>query len=175
MNETDGFGVNSSGYTSLRIVYSTWRMSLEKLIPADSIYSMEDCILGNSIGRGASMHVFEGTCKIGGTEIKVALKRPHITIHQKTQKKAILRLISVFKRELTIMERLKQSSNIVNLYGLIFDGLTPMLMVELATCSLDSYLSNARQRGRPISWIEKVRLCCNVCEGLLALHTSEVV
>ncbi|RUS17905.1 kinase-like domain-containing protein [Endogone sp. FLAS-F59071] len=153
--------------------FQKWLIELKKLV--HFTYSMEECVVGNSIGRGTSMNVFEGTCNIAGTEVKVALKRPHIAVHQKMQKKAIHRLTSVLRRELTIMERLKQSSNIVNLYGLIIDGLTPMLMVELATCSLDRYLSNARQRGRPIPWIEKLHLCCNICEGLLALHSAGVV
>ncbi|RUP48677.1 LOW QUALITY PROTEIN: kinase-like domain-containing protein, partial [Jimgerdemannia flammicorona] len=153
-----------------------WGMALADLCHPISIYPIEDCIINDRpIGSGTSMQVFTGTCVIAGTTTKVAFKRPHIVVDQKLRKRYIVRLISVIRRELTIMERLKSCSNVVNLHGLVFDGSTPMLIVELAKCSLDRYLSSARQRGHPISWIDKVRLCRDVSDGLLALHGAQVV
>ncbi|RUS22319.1 kinase-like domain-containing protein [Endogone sp. FLAS-F59071] len=158
----------NDGNQNQRNVYVRLRKDIESLVPAGSIYSIKDCGIGEQIGRGGSMEVFKGTCNIDGTEIKVAFKRPHMEERDH-------RLLSVIKCELTIMELLKQNPNIVNLRGLTFDQSTPILIVELAKCSLDRYLSEARRRGQPISWTEKLRLCCNVCEGLLALHSENIV
>ena len=121
------------------------------------------------------MQVFEGTCIIAGKITKVAFKRPRMEVDKRMQKKNFQLLASVIRQELTIMGWFKQSSNVVSLYGITFKGPTPILVVELAKCSLDRYLSEARQRGRPISWVEKLRLCFNICEGLLALHKAKVV
>ncbi|RUS15516.1 kinase-like domain-containing protein [Endogone sp. FLAS-F59071] len=174
-SETGGSGADSSTSTSQGSIYDRCRMALADLGPTVSIYSIKDCIIGQPIGSGASMQVFEGTCIIAGTVTKVAFKRPHIVMDEKMRKKNFVRLTSVIKRELTIMEQLKSSSNIVNIYGLAFAGLTPVLIVELAQYSLDHYLSSAYQRGCPISWTEKIQLCCDICEGLLALHGAGVV
>lgn len=109
---------------------------------------------------------------IAGTMTRVAFKRPHIVGDKISRRK---NLISAIMRELSVMELLKSSTNIVALYGLAFDKTSPVLIVELANCPLDLYLSSARQKGCPISWIEKMRLCNDVCEGLLALHKAEIV
>lgn len=174
-SETGGSGTESSTSTSQGNIYHRCRMALADLGPTASIYSIKDCVIGQPIGSGASMQVFEGTCIIAGTTTKVAFKRPHIVMDERMRKRNFVRLTSVIKRELTIMERLKSSSNIVNIYGLAFAGLTPILIVELAQYTLDHYLSSAHQRGRPISWTEKIKLCYDICEGLLALHSAEVV
>lgn len=149
-------------------------MELAELGSKASIFPIKDCVFGKPIGSGASMEVFEGTCVISGTKTKVALKRPRTAVSEGMRKKDIS-LTSVIKQELTIMERFKSTSNIVSLYGMTFDEFTPVLVVELATCSLDRYLSDACQRGLPITWIEKARLCCDIAEGLQALHKADIV
>lgn len=150
-------------------------MTLDELGLSTVIYSIKDCVMGHPIGSGASMQVFEGTCTINGTTTKVAFKRPHKFLNESMRKKSSIRLTSMIKRELTVMERLKSNANVVDLYGLTIDGMIPVLIVELAKCSLDHYLSNALQRNRPITWIEKLRLCRDICDGLLALHAIKIV
>lgn len=69
------------------------------------------------------------------------------------------------------MHRLARHPNIVQLHAITMKGNNPVLIVELGTDTLENYLC----RGPPVGWIEKLRYCIDLVEGVNALHSKGVV
>jgi len=73
------------------------------------------------------------------------------------------------------MKRLKYHPNVVQIYGVVFIDTKPLLVVELASETLEDYLDHQREEGETVTWPEKTMLCLDVLEGLRGLHAANIV
>src|SRR3954452_21322109 len=73
------------------------------------------------------------------------------------------------------MKHLEAHPYIVNLYGVAFQGLNPILIVELAIGNLPDHLYDCKKEGKRVDWLTKSRFCCEIADGLRALHLVDVV
>lgn len=166
LSETGGSDVNSASSTCQRNGQNSYQMArnIGSSVPT---YSIGGCVIGRSIGCGASIQVFEGACIIGRTTTRVIAFKSLCEILP--PKKSI----SLIWRESTGW--LKSCLHIIDIYGLVLDRLTPGIIVELARYPLNNYLSNIGQRHCSVSLIEEVRLYCDIYAGLWALYNAEIL
>lgn len=141
------------------------------------IYDFKCVTRGILLGYGAVMNVYESTFLQPGknTPIKAALKEPRVNLTPTIRDKAISTLLSDIRQELRIMKHLESHPYIAGLYGITFDNLKPILIVELAANSLPNYLCSRSQANSPVNWDTKARFCCEIADGLYALHRVGVV
>ena len=75
-----------------------------------------------------------------------------------------------------MMKHFDRHPNIIQLYGVVFKGLNPVVIVELSTeGNLTNYLVSRMEDDDPVDWDTKVRYCYDVAGGLRALHAANIV
>src|SRR5947209_19613660 len=131
---------------------------------------------GEMIGSGAAMNVFKGCLTANGKDpVKVALKEPGKALTSRAHDRLIGSVLADVRQELRIMKHLEAHPYIVNLYGVAFQGLNPILIVELAIGKLPDHLYDCKEEGKRLDWSTKSRFCCEIADGLRALHLVDVV
>ena len=65
-----------------------------------------------------------------------------------------------------IMKHVEYHPNIINLYGVAFKDIKPIIIVELAVNNLADYLATKKDNGEPVDWATKTRFCCEMADGL---------
>ena len=167
------------------------------------IYPSESCRIVSKIGSGSAMSVFEGlsslssvmkcfrlhfngtnrvfvtrlkgTCMFGDVEKKVALKEHHSLSNRNIKPNVMRRIFEELRHEIQLMKRLKYHPNIVQIHGVVFIDNKPLLIVELASETLDDYLDHQHKTGKTVDWHAKTMLCIDVLEGLRGLHAANIV
>src|SRR4051812_33499900 len=76
-----------------------------------------DCQIIEQIGRGASMEVFQGICKIGGSKRNVAFKFTNTVLTDKTGAVRTKQALKDVLQEVRIMGQLKDHPHVVQLLG----------------------------------------------------------
>ncbi|CAG8570089.1 4629_t:CDS:2, partial [Dentiscutata heterogama] len=66
-------------------------------------------------------------------------------------------------------------NNVLEVFGLTFDGYSYYFVRGYYTMDLRSYLSQLRSNGTPLSWIDKLTLTQQVVEGLKYLHDQNII
>lgn len=122
------------------------------------------------VGSGVSMDVYEGYLTIKEKPIKVVLKRPRDLIKPNAPDHRINVMLKDIRQELRMMKQFERHPNIVDLYGVAFKDLKPLLVVEFAVTNLTKYISEST-----VDWQTKKRFCCEIADGLLAMHQINVV
>src|SRR5437763_277025 len=104
-------------------------------IPIFKLNSAEvDCSFSDDdlLGRGSSMIVYNGYLKKSRNAIRAAVKLPkELNVPQITH---------AIRREIRMMHKLANHPNIVNLYGVAFKELTPVIVVEYGLSNIADYL-----------------------------------
>ena len=59
--------------------------------------------------------------------------------------------------------------------SLLYKNLIPVVIVSLAKASLPDYLSDCVDEGTSVDWKTKKRFCCEIADGLLAMHQVGIV
>ena len=115
-----------------------------------SVYDLSqiDCEFNHraKVGSGSAMDVYRG--RLREEEIAVALKMPNVNISDKMPDKRLHMVLGDIRQELRIMKHLEEHPNIINLYGVTFMDLKPVIIVELAVDNLANYLWRRKERGR---------------------------
>lgn len=121
------------------------------------------------------MNVYEGNLTTDGKKpVKVALKRPKYDIMPKTHDRRFNVMLIDIQQELRMLKHFESHPNIIDLYGVTFKDLKPILVVELAVDTLRGYLRK-RINEKPVDWQIKKRFCCEISDGLMAIHMVNVV
>ena len=129
-----------------------------------------DCTKGELIGKGGSMLVYNGTCEIDGEEHKVAFKHAIRILTDKTKEKMQNNVLSDIRQEIRLMGRLKGHPHVLQLIGVSFNNLTPVLVVELAEGNLEYYLEE-----NDVDWKSKIKLSMEIALGLEAIHSAGIM
>lgn len=93
----------------------------------------------------------------------------------KSRDRAIASLLADIRQEIRIMKHLETHPYIVTLYGIAFQNLNPILVVELAISGLPTYLLDHFETQRRVDWSVKAQFCAQVADGLHALHKVDIV
>jgi serine/threonine protein kinase len=178
-----------------------WEQLQAKILSYEpTVYPFEACTFGNQVGAGAAMIVYEGkssaflvrlfffpsiepnlplaptgTCEIDGVRTKVAFKEYQHLNNSKIRQKDADQVLSHFYHEIKLTKRLKHHPNIIQILGVTFKFMKPVLLVELANDPLDYYLDDRHYHGKTASWFEKVTLCLDVLRGVQGLHSASIV
>ena len=141
-----------------------------------------DCKFNDTerLGSGNSMTVYRAhfTKDPGipnSKRIPVAIKVPNVTIKDMNRDNKAASVLNDVRQELRMMKHFEKHPNIINLYGIIFQDLKPMMIVELAEDKITSFLADKKEKNETVDWDTKARFCCEVADGLRALHISSVV
>ncbi|RUP21057.1 kinase-like domain-containing protein, partial [Jimgerdemannia flammicorona] len=143
-----------------------------------NVFVIESCTIGLLIGSGATFSVHEGTLIDDGKKKEVAFKcHRRLQMNEATKEKDYLRVLQDIKQDLTFMHRLKLSSNVVDVHGIAFQGLSPMIIVELAMGSLEDYFKNGfdLDLGHLNMWLPKIRFAIEICQGLQDMHSNNII
>ncbi|RUS16802.1 LOW QUALITY PROTEIN: kinase-like domain-containing protein, partial [Endogone sp. FLAS-F59071] len=158
--------------------YSTYLGYVDNL--GITSYDLEqiDCNFAdaNHLGRGVFITAYKGFLRKDPWDLEsivpVAIKIPTTEMLLETRDRKTYSLLS---KELHIIQHLSEHPNIINLHGVSFKDLKPILLVELAVSTLDIYLDKRKMGGDPVDWVTKARFCCDVADGLVALHSVKAV
>src|SRR4051812_3546616 len=136
------------------INYSNFIGHLQRLnIPVYDFEShLSDLTVDSEIGRGGTMVVYQSELCQDSQQpsLKVALKMPHQNVKQNTRDKEINKMLSDMRQELRMMKHLEGHPNIVNLYGVAFRDLKPLLIVELAVPDVTEYIRGRLEDGNRV-------------------------
>jgi serine/threonine protein kinase len=129
---------------------------------------------GREIGSGAVMTVYQGALtRHGEASFDVALKEPKL--YDNMREAVISNVLDDVRQELRIMKNLELHPYVISLYGVAFEGLRPILIVELAVANLSYHLESCKERGNRVDWHTKGRFCSEIADGLHALHLVKIV
>lgn len=131
------------------------------------IIDFEDCKMGNNMGCGKTLKVHDGTCKLDGDVIErsVAFKVPRGRVRPEMRDRAFADVLSCILQEIRLTSRARPNPFVIDFYGLTFQAMKPVLIVELAIGTLGAYLED-----NDVSWIEKLCFLYEIALGLSGLH-----
>lgn len=150
-------------------------------IPVYDMDQIKDCGFDadDHLGGGTSMDVYKARLEnpnpLQDCTIPVAVKVPKGEMVHGTPDDGLRDILDDVRQELKIMKHLGQHPNIMNLYGVAFRELKPIFVVEFAAGNLQNHLMENAKNNVPINWVTKSRFCCEVAEGLSALHAANII
>jgi len=95
-------------------------------------------------------------------------------VNQHTKRKSARAVYADILAEISLIRRVL-SPNVVQLYGVAFKDLSPVLVVEDGLFDLEHYVESEAAMGHPVEQTVKLRLCRDVCSGLQALDEAGIV
>ena len=107
--------------------------------------------------------------------IPVAIKIPNTTLKDMKHDNKAASVLDDVRQELRMMKHFEKHPNVINLYGIFFQDLKPVVIVELAKDKITSFLADKKEENETVDWDTKARFCCEIADGLRALHISMVV
>ena len=122
------------------------------------VYDINQVQFDDIVGQGASMLVFKGylskdTDTPASEPIPVALKTPSASINERTTNVKVSEVLNDVRQEIRMMKHFDGHPNIIQLYGVAFNGLNPVTIVELATeGSVTEYLASKLENEEPVDW-----------------------
>jgi len=148
-----------------------------KIIALDApILPLEACNVTNEmINHTGSMAIYKGTCLVKDTPIDAEFKIHRIQVKNNTRPKDLKAIFEEFAYDIDLMSRLLTLTHIVNIYGITFRGMDPLLVVESRYDDLDHYLQHHADMATPVSWSDKLQICLGVVRGIEALHNVDIV
>src|SRR5947209_4388071 len=96
-------------------------------------------------------------------------------INEKTRPKIAQAINMEMEQEITPMRHLLEKGNIVQLYGVAFKELNPVMIIESWVDDLQSYLQNMVEQNTPVDYAMKLRYCIDVLQGIQSLHNVNIV
>ena len=138
-----------------------------------------DCdFSADPLGHGSSMTVYRAYLikdPPNSERIPVALKVPNATMKDMNRDNKAASVLADVRQEFRMMKHFEEHPNVINLYGIIFQNLKPMVIVELAEDKITNFLADKKEKKETVDWDTKARFCCEVADGLRALHSAMVV
>jgi len=104
----------------------------------------------------------------------VAVKVPDLP--KRCSDNKIFSVLAEVRQEIRMMKNFEGHPFIIDLYGVVFMDLNPVVIVELAEDTVTEYLAKKLDDdGHPVDWNTKARFCAEVADGLRALHAASII